>query len=63
MGWLKSASVFITGNDLIVMSNYKGADAAVNANNPGTRGVGGYGMDLGSAPTPISVSFGIRAGF
>jgi TonB-linked SusC/RagA family outer membrane protein len=61
--WLKGLSVFVTGNDLIVLSNYHGADAAVNANNPGTRGVGGYGMDLGSAPTPISLSFGVRASF
>ena len=56
-------SFFVTGNDLIVLSNYHGADAAVNANNPGTRGVGGYGMDLGSAPTPISLSFGLKASF
>lgn len=60
---LKGASAFITGNDLIVFSNYHGADAAVNSNNPGTRGVGGYGMDLGSAPTPLSISFGIKLNF
>jgi hypothetical protein len=60
---LKGLSLFFTGNDLIVLSNYHGADAAVNANNPGTRGVGGYGMDLGSAPTPISVSFGLKTNF
>lgn len=60
---IKGMSFFITGNDLIVLSNYRGADAAVNANNPGTRGVGGYGMDLGSAPTPLSLSFGLRANF
>jgi hypothetical protein len=60
---MRSMSVFITGNDLIVLSNYSGADAAVNANNPGTRGVGGYGMDLGSTPTPLSLSFGLRANF
>jgi hypothetical protein len=60
---MKSTSLFITGNDLIVFSNYHGADAAVNANNPGTRGVGGYGMDLGSAPTPLSISFGLKTSF
>ena len=60
---LKGASLFVTGNDLVLFSNYHGADAAVNANNPGTRGVGGYGMDLGSAPTPLSLSFGLRANF
>jgi hypothetical protein len=59
---VKTMSFFMTGNDLIVLSNYTGADAAVNANNPGSRGVGGYGLDLGSAPTPLSLSLGLRVG-
>ncbi|MEP6677353.1 MAG: hypothetical protein ABJA78_19490, partial [Ferruginibacter sp.] len=56
-------SVFVTGSDLILITNYYGSDPAVNANNPGTGGIGGYGMDLGSAPTPLGISFGIRANF
>ena len=60
---LKGLSIFITGNDLILATNYKGADPAVNANNPGSSGVGGYGLDLGNAPTPLSLSFGLRANF
>ena len=60
---LKGLSIFFTGNDLVLMTNYYGADPAVNANNPGTNGVGGYGMDLGSASTPVSLSFGLRAKF
>jgi TonB-linked SusC/RagA family outer membrane protein len=56
-------SAFVTANDLVLFTNYYGADPAVNANNPGTNGVGGYGMDLGSPPTPISISFGLRANF
>jgi len=59
----KSLSVFVTGSDLVLFTNYYGADPAVNANNPGTGGVGGYGMDLGSAPTPLGISFGLRANF
>ena len=59
----RSLSCFFTGNDLILITNYYGADPAVNSNNPGTSGVGGYGLDLGSAPTPISFSFGLRANF
>jgi len=61
--YLKSMSAFITGNDLILFTNYRGADPSINANNPGTLGVGGYGMDLGNAPTPIGLSFGLRASF
>ena len=60
---LKGMSFFVTGNDLILITNYRGADPAVNSNNPGTGGVGGYGLDLGSAPTPLSLSFGLRANF
>ncbi|MDQ2719149.1 MAG: SusC/RagA family TonB-linked outer membrane protein [Bacteroidota bacterium] len=60
---LRGLSFFITGNDLVLITNYYGADPAVNANNPGTGGIGGYGMDLGSAPTPLSLSFGLRASF
>ncbi len=60
---LKGLSIFVTGSDLLLFTNYYGADPAVNANNPGTGGVGGYGLDLGSAPTPLGISFGLRANF
>jgi len=60
---LKGLSVFVTGNDLILFTNYAGADPAVNANNPGTNGVGSYGMDFGSPATPMGISVGLRANF
>lgn len=60
---LKGLSFFVTGNDLILFTNYHGADPAINANNPSTSGIGGYGLDYGSAPTPLSLSFGLRANF
>ena len=60
---VKNVSFFITGNDLVLFTNYSGADPSINANNPGTGGVGGYGMDLGSAPAPLSLSFGLRTNF
>ncbi len=60
---VKALSFFITGSDLLLFTNYYGADPAVNSNNPGSSGVGGYGMDLGSAPTPLGLSFGLRAKF
>ncbi|MDP4264283.1 MAG: SusC/RagA family TonB-linked outer membrane protein [Bacteroidota bacterium] len=60
---IRNLAFFITGNDLILLTNYNGADPAVNSNNPGSVGVGGYGLDLGSAPTPLGLSFGLRANF
>ncbi|MBI5857307.1 MAG: SusC/RagA family TonB-linked outer membrane protein [Sphingobacteriales bacterium] len=60
---LKSLSFFVTANDLILMTNYSGADPAVNGNVAGGKGVGGFGFDYGTLPSPISVNFGIRASF
>ncbi|NCI46073.1 SusC/RagA family TonB-linked outer membrane protein [Sediminibacterium soli] len=60
---VKSLSVFFTGNDLILISNYKGADPASNGNTASSKGVGGFGFDYGNVPTPISLNFGLRANF
>lgn len=60
---LKGLLVFATANNLVLFTNYAGADPDTNGNNPGTRGIGSYGMDFGSAPTPISMSAGLRANF
>ena len=59
----KSLSAFITGNNLILISNYTGADPAVNGTTPGTRGVGAFGFDFGTVAEPISLNIGLRAGF
>ena len=60
---MKSLGFFVTGNDLILLTNYSGADPAVNGNTAGSRGVGGFGFDYGTLPSPISVNIGIRASF
>ncbi len=56
-------SLFCTGNDLILMTNYSGADPGVNGNTAGGRGVGAFGFDYGTLPAPMSVNFGLRAAF
>jgi hypothetical protein len=63
LGFIKTLGVFVTANDLILMTNYSGADPATNSNTSGTRGVGGWGFDFGNVPAPVSVNFGLRAGF
>lgn len=60
---IKTASVFITGNDLFLITNYTGADPQVSGNTAATRGVGAFGFDYGTLATPIGVNFGIRVGF
>jgi TonB-linked SusC/RagA family outer membrane protein len=63
LSFLKSLGLFVTGNDLILITNYLGADPAVNGNTAGSRGVGGFGFDYGNIGTPISVNVGLKAGF
>ena len=60
---LKNMSAFITGNDLILLTNYSGADPAVNGNTAGSRGVGAFGYDYGTLAAPLQVNFGIKASF
>lgn len=61
--FLRSMSAFVTGSDLILITNYLGADPAVSGNTAGTRGVGGFGFDYGNIATPIGINIGLRANF
>jgi TonB-linked SusC/RagA family outer membrane protein len=58
---IKSASIFVTGNDLFLKTNYSGADPAVNGTTPATNGSGAFGFDFGSLSIPRSITCGIRA--
>jgi TonB-linked SusC/RagA family outer membrane protein len=59
----KSLSAFVTGNDLILLTNYSGADPSVNGNTAGGRGVGAFGFDYGTLSAPMQLNFGVRASF
>ncbi|HET9056781.1 MAG TPA: SusC/RagA family TonB-linked outer membrane protein [Chitinophagaceae bacterium] len=61
--YVKSLGFFFTANDLILFTNYLGADPAINGNTAGTRGVGGWGFDYGNIAAPVNLNFGLRAGF
>jgi hypothetical protein len=61
--YFKSFTVFLTGNDLLLFTNYTGADPASSTNNASTRGVGGWGFDYGNIATPMSFNFGFRTSF
>lgn len=60
---LKTFGVFLTVNDLILLTNYSGADPSINGLTAGTRGVGAFGYDYGTLPAPIQVNFGLRTSF
>ncbi len=59
----KSLGLFVTGTDLVLMTNYRGADPSVNGNTAGSNGVGGMGFDYGSLPAPMAINFGLKAIF
>jgi hypothetical protein len=62
-GWIRTVEFFATANDLILITNYTGADPAVNGNTAGSRGVGGFGFDYGTMPAPVSLNMGVKASF
>jgi TonB-linked SusC/RagA family outer membrane protein len=60
---LPNASVFVTGTDLFMLTNYSGLDPLSSASNPATGGSGSVGIDYGSFATPRAVSFGAKVRF
>lgn len=60
---IKSLGLFFTGSDLILLTNYSGADPAVSGTNASSRGVGAFGFDFGSLATPSAYNFGLKATF
>ena len=59
----RSASVFVKGTDLFIITNYTGLDPIINGNTAAVGGSGGVGIDFGNFPMPRGVNFGIRMGF
>ena len=62
-GRFKRASVFVTGTDLLLITNYSGLDPIVSGNTAATGGSGGVGIDFGNFPMPRGFNFGIKMGF
>jgi hypothetical protein len=59
----RNASVFVTGTDLFLITNYTGLDPIVNGNDAAVGGSGGVGIDYGNFPIPRGVNFGLRLAF
>lgn len=60
--FVKSASVFVTGTDLFLLTNYSGLDPVVNGNTAAVGGSGSAGIDYGNFPMPMGINFGIKIG-
>ena len=61
--YIQNASVFVTGTDLFLRTNYTGLDPMTNGNDAAVGGSGGVGIDWGNFPTPRGFNFGFRLGF
>ncbi|WP_372919641.1 SusC/RagA family TonB-linked outer membrane protein [Salegentibacter sp.] len=59
---IQSASVFVTGTDLFLLTNYSGLDPVANGNSAAVGGAGGTGFDYGNFPLPRGINFGVRVG-
>ena len=57
------ASVFVTGTDLFLFTNYSGLDPIVNGNTAAVGGSAAAGIDFGNFPMPRGINFGIKVGF
>jgi TonB-linked SusC/RagA family outer membrane protein len=56
-------SVFVTGTDLLLFTNYSGLDPVVNGNTAAVGGSGSVGVDYGNFPMPRGLNLGIRTSF
>jgi hypothetical protein len=61
--WVRNASVYVTGTDLFLITNYDGLDPVVNGNTAAVGGAGAVGFDFGNFPIPRGIDFGVRLGF
>ena len=59
---LRNASVYVTGTDLFLLTNYSGLDPIVNGNTAAVGGSGAQGIDFGNFPIPRGINFGLRMG-
>jgi len=60
---VKNASLFVTGTDLFLITNYSGLDPIVNGNSAAVGGSGGSGIDYGNFPIPMGINLGVKVGF
>lgn len=60
---IKSLSLNVTMTDAFMITNYTGADPAVNGLNASSGGAGGTGFDFGTLSTPRGLNIGVKLGF
>jgi len=61
--YTRDASLFLTGTDLFLWTNYSGLDPIVNGNTAAVGGSGAAGIDFGNFPMPRGYTFGLKVAF
>ncbi len=59
----RDASMFVTGTDLFLFTNYSGLDPIVNGNTAAVGGSGAAGIDYGNFPMPRGFAFGFKVAY
>jgi len=62
-GLLSAASIFASGSDLFIWTNYSGIDVVGNSNSASLGGTGGVGFDMMAIAAPRGLSFGLNVTF
>ena len=60
---ISAVSIFTSGSDLFVLTNYSGIDVVGNSNSAALGGTGGAGFDMMSIAAPRRISFGMSVTF
>lgn len=60
---VSAATIYVSGSDLFVLTNYSGIDVVGNSNSAALGGTGGAGFDMMSIAAPRRVSFGLSVTF
>jgi hypothetical protein len=61
--FIKGVELSVTGRNLLLLTNYRGADPETSAAGAGVRGGGSNGFDFGSVPGTRGVDMGVRVTF
>ncbi|WP_428660655.1 SusC/RagA family TonB-linked outer membrane protein [Runella sp.] len=59
----RTGSIFLSGNELFLLTNYTGADPDVNGTSAGTLGIGARGFDYGTLALPRTMTVGLNFSF
>jgi TonB-linked SusC/RagA family outer membrane protein len=56
-------NLFVTGRNLLLLTNYSGVDPEVGVSGAGVRGGGSAGLDFGGVPSRRGFDLGLKVGF